>query len=50
MGAWVERSIPLPYFGVPEDVAWGCGYLASDESATSRERAADDGGYLTCPA
>src|SRR5262245_49890011 len=49
--AWVEASIPLPYFGVPEDIAWGCVYLASDESRYVTGTVLPiDGGYLTCPA
>jgi 3-oxoacyl-[acyl-carrier protein] reductase len=49
--AWVERSIPLPYFGVPEDIAWGCVYLASDESRYVTGTVLPiDGGYLSCPA
>jgi len=44
---WLENAIPLPYFGVPDDIAWGCVYLASDESryVTGAELAID-GGYL----
>jgi len=48
---WLERSIPLPYFGVPEDIAWGCVYLASDESRYVTGTVLPiDGGYLACPA
>ncbi len=48
---WLERSIPLPYFGVPEDIAWGCVYLASDESRYVTGAVLPiDGGYLACPA
>jgi 3-oxoacyl-[acyl-carrier protein] reductase len=47
---WLERSIPLPYFGVPEDIAWGCVYLASDESRYVTGTVLPiDGGYLACP-
>jgi NAD(P)-dependent dehydrogenase (short-subunit alcohol dehydrogenase family) len=44
---WLENAIPLPYFGVPDDIAWGCVYLASDEAryVTGAELAID-GGYL----
>lgn len=48
--AWVEQSIPLPYFGTPEDIAWGCVYLASDESRYVTGTVLPiDGGYLACP-
>jgi 3-oxoacyl-[acyl-carrier protein] reductase len=48
---WLERSIPLPYVGVPEDIAWGCVYLASDESRYVTGAVLPiDGGYLACPA
>jgi 3-oxoacyl-[acyl-carrier protein] reductase len=48
---WLERSIPLPYFGTPEDIAWGCVYLASDESRYVTGTVLPiDGGYLACPA
>src|SRR5262249_50264849 len=48
---WLERSIPLPYFGVPEDIAWGCVYLESDESRYFTGAVLPiDGGYLACPA
>ena len=51
MRDWLERSIPLPYFGVPEDIAWGCVYLASDESRYVTGTVLPiDGGYLACPA
>jgi NAD(P)-dependent dehydrogenase (short-subunit alcohol dehydrogenase family) len=51
MREWLERSIPLPYFGVPEDIAWGCVYLASDESRYVTGTVLPiDGGYLACPA
>jgi NAD(P)-dependent dehydrogenase (short-subunit alcohol dehydrogenase family) len=47
---WLEESIPLPYFGTPEDIAWGCVYLASDESRYVTGTVLPiDGGYLTCP-
>ena len=29
---WLERLVPLPYFGTPDDIAWACVYLASDEA------------------
>ena len=29
---WLESVIPLPYFGVPDDIAYGAVYLASDEA------------------
>ena len=48
---WLETIIPLPYFGAPEDVAWGCVYLASDESRYVTGAVLPiDGGYLACPA
>ena len=48
--AWLEQVIPLPYFGTPEDVAWGCVYLASDESRYVTGTVLPiDGGYLSCP-
>jgi 3-oxoacyl-[acyl-carrier protein] reductase len=48
---WLEQVIPLPYFGTPEDVAWGCVYLASDESRYVTGTVLPiDGGYLACPA
>jgi len=51
MRDWLERSIPLPYFGVPDDIAWGCVYLASDESRYVTGTVLPiDGGYLACPA
>jgi len=51
MREWLERSIPLPYFGVPEDIAWGCVYLASDEARyVTGTILPIDGGYLACPA
>ena len=47
---WLEQVIPLPYFGVPEDIAWGCVYLASDESRYVTGTVLPiDGGYLACP-
>lgn len=47
---WLEESIPLPYFGAPEDIAWGCVYLASDESRYVTGTVLPiDGGYLACP-
>ena len=47
---WLEQVIPLPYFGTPEDVAWGCVYLASDESRYVTGTVLPiDGGYLACP-
>jgi NAD(P)-dependent dehydrogenase (short-subunit alcohol dehydrogenase family) len=50
MRDWLQRSIPLPYFGVPEDIAWGCVYLASDESRYVTGTVLPiDGGYLACP-
>ena len=49
--AWLEQIIPLPYFGVPEDIAQGCVYLASDEARyVTGAVLAIDGGYLACPA
>ena len=47
----IEQMIPLPYLGVPEDIAWGCVYLASDESRYVTGTVLPiDGGYLACPA
>ena len=47
---WLEQIIPLPYFGTPEDIAWGCVYLASDESRYVTGTVLPiDGGYLACP-
>jgi NAD(P)-dependent dehydrogenase (short-subunit alcohol dehydrogenase family) len=47
---WLEQVIPLPYFGAPEDIAWGCVYLASDESRYVTGTVLPiDGGYLACP-
>lgn len=47
----LEQAIPLPYFGVPDDVAWGCVYLASDEARYVTGTVLPiDGGYLACPA
>ncbi len=49
--AWLEQIIPLPYFGVPEDIAMGCVYLASDEARYVTGAVLPiDGGYLSCPA
>ena len=48
---WIEQITPLPYFGEPEDIAWGCVYLASDESRYVTGTVLPiDGGYLACPA
>jgi 3-oxoacyl-[acyl-carrier protein] reductase len=48
---WLESIIPLPYFGVPDDVAWGCVYLASEEARYVTGTVLPiDGGYLACPA
>jgi meso-butanediol dehydrogenase / (S,S)-butanediol dehydrogenase / diacetyl reductase len=48
---WLESIIPLPYFGVPDDIAWGCVYLASDEARYVTGTVLPiDGGYLACPA
>ena len=48
--AWLEQVSPLPYFGKPEDIAWGCVYLASDESRYVTGTVLPiDGGYLACP-
>jgi 3-oxoacyl-[acyl-carrier protein] reductase len=48
---YLESIIPLPYFGVPDDIAWGCVYLASDESRyVTGSVLPIDGGYLACPA
>jgi 3-oxoacyl-[acyl-carrier protein] reductase len=48
---WLEQVIPLPYFGTPDDIAWGCVYLASDESRYVTGTVLPiDGGYLACPA
>ena len=47
---WLEQVIPLPYFGTPDDIAWGCVYLASDESRYVTGTVLPiDGGYLGCP-
>jgi NAD(P)-dependent dehydrogenase (short-subunit alcohol dehydrogenase family) len=47
---WLEQVIPLPYFGTPQDIAWGCVYLASDESRYVTGTVLPiDGGYLACP-
>ena len=47
---WLEQVIPLPYFGTPADIAWGCVYLASDESRYVTGTVLPiDGGYLACP-
>jgi len=47
---WIEQITPLPYFGAPEDIAWGCVYLASDESRYVTGTVLPiDGGYLACP-
>jgi NAD(P)-dependent dehydrogenase (short-subunit alcohol dehydrogenase family) len=44
---WLESAIPLPYFGVPDDIAWGCVYLASDEARyVTGADLAIDGGFL----
>ena len=42
---WLQSIIPLPYFGVPDDIAWGCVYLASDEASyvTGAEIVVDGG-------
>jgi len=48
---WLESVIPLPYFGEPEDIGWGCVYLASDEARyVTGSVLPIDGGYLSCPA
>ncbi|MGH7895804.1 MAG: SDR family NAD(P)-dependent oxidoreductase [Candidatus Binatia bacterium] len=48
---WLEQMVPLPYFGQPEDIAWGCVYLAADESRyVTGSVLPIDGGYLSCPA
>ncbi|MEW6267751.1 MAG: glucose 1-dehydrogenase [Thermodesulfobacteriota bacterium] len=48
---WIEQITPLPYFGEPEDIAWGCVYLASDEARYVTGTVLPiDGGYLACPA
>ena len=48
---WLESIVPLPYFGTPDDIAWGCVYLASDESRYVTGTVLPiDGGYLACPA
>jgi NAD(P)-dependent dehydrogenase (short-subunit alcohol dehydrogenase family) len=47
----IEQMIPLPWVGAPEDVAWGCVYLASDEARYVTGTVLPiDGGYLACPA
>jgi 3-oxoacyl-[acyl-carrier protein] reductase len=46
----LQQVIPLPYFGVPDDIAYGCVYLASDESRyVTGSILPIDGGYLACP-
>ncbi len=48
---YLTRIIPLPYFGVPDDIAQGCVYLASDEARYVTGAVLPiDGGYLACPA
>ncbi len=48
---WLEQIIPLPYFGTPDDIAWGCVYFAADESRYVTGTVLPiDGGYLACPA
>jgi NAD(P)-dependent dehydrogenase (short-subunit alcohol dehydrogenase family) len=48
--AWLEQAIPLPYFGVPDDIAWGAVYLAADEARyVTGSVLPIDGGYLACP-
>jgi 3-oxoacyl-[acyl-carrier protein] reductase len=48
---WLTQIIPLPYFGVPDDIAHGCVYLASDEARYVTGAVLPiDGGYLACPA
>ncbi|MGH7855821.1 MAG: SDR family NAD(P)-dependent oxidoreductase, partial [Candidatus Binatia bacterium] len=50
MAEQLRQIIPLPYFGVPDDIAWGCVYLASDESRYVTGAVLPiDGGYLACP-
>ena len=47
---WLEQAIPLPYFGVPDDIAWGAVYLAADESRYVTGTVLPiDGGFLACP-
>jgi 3-oxoacyl-[acyl-carrier protein] reductase len=44
---WLERAVRLPYFGTPDDVAWGAVYLASDEARyVTGIDLPIDGGYL----
>jgi 3-oxoacyl-[acyl-carrier protein] reductase len=50
MAEQLRQMIPLPYFGVPDDIAWGCVYLASDESRYVTGGVIPiDGGFLACP-
>jgi NAD(P)-dependent dehydrogenase (short-subunit alcohol dehydrogenase family) len=50
MAEQLRQIIPLPYFGVPDDIAYGCVYLASDESRYVTGAVIPiDGGYLACP-
>jgi NAD(P)-dependent dehydrogenase (short-subunit alcohol dehydrogenase family) len=47
----LAAMIPLPSFGAPDDIAWGCVYLASDEARYVTGTVLPiDGGYLACPA
>ncbi|GIW39439.1 MAG: oxidoreductase [Candidatus Binatia bacterium] len=46
----LRNIVPLPYFGTPEDIAYGCVYLASDEARyVTGVVLPIDGGYLACP-
>jgi len=47
---WLQDVIPLPFFGEPEDIAWGAVYLAADESRYVTGTVLPiDGGFLACP-
>lgn len=47
---YLEKIIPLPFFGKPEDIAWGAVYLASDEARyVTGANLPIDGGALSVP-